>query len=319
VRLVVHRQAVALLSFLLVAASASAQQQGSGVEKPYLTGPGDQLMVQVIDVEEFKGGKVVRVDDSGSVTLPFIGRIEVSGMTLRDLEAGIALKLSKYVVSPRVGVTITERRALPVTVAGAVRNPGVQNVAGGKTLFEVLAMAGGVLPDAGYRIRLTRRVSEGPIPVAGAQEDAAGQYYVAEIPLKNLESGSSSDNVAVLPNDFISVPRAEVIYVLGDVKKTGPFPLADGQTVSVLQALGMAEGTLKTAAPSKASIKRRAGEDKVIDIPVDIDKIMAGKAPDEKMQAKDILVVPGSASKSALERTIDTILTIGAGAAIRLP
>jgi len=50
VRLVVHRQAVALLSFLLVAASASAQQQGSGVEKPYLTGPGDQLMVQVIDV-----------------------------------------------------------------------------------------------------------------------------------------------------------------------------------------------------------------------------------------------------------------------------
>ncbi len=305
------------LAMLGLAFTAAWGQQESTTEKTYVTGPGDQLMVQVADVEEFKGGKAVRIDDSGSFTLPFIGRVDAAGITLRKLESNISTALSRYIVAPQVSVTIAERRSQPVTVAGAVRNPGVLNIAGGRTLFEVLAMAGGVLPEAGYRIRLTRRVSQGEIPVAGALRDSAGQYYVADIPLRDLDSGGSAANIPILANDFVSVPRAEVIFVIGDVKKTGSFALADGQTVSVLQALGMAEGPLKTAATSKASIKRRVGDDKITDIPVDLDKIMAGKAPDEKMQAKDILVVPGSASKSALERTISTILTIGAGAALR--
>jgi polysaccharide export outer membrane protein len=310
-----------VLPVLLVTAAFHAPGQESGPgstvgEQPYLVGPGEQLSVQVADVEEFDG-KTIRVDESGNITLPLMGRMEASGLTVKELEAAIAARLAKYVVKPVVSVSIVERRTQPVTVTGAVRTPGILRIPEGKTLYEVLAMAGGALPDAGYRVRVTRRVAAGPIPVTGAHEDVSGQYFVADIPLKNLELGGSADNISILPNDFISVPRAEEIYVIGDVQKKGAFALADGQTVSVLQAIGMAEGTLRTAAPSKASIKRRTGEDKVVDIPVDIDKIMAGKAPDVKLQAKDILVVPGSASKSALERTITTILAIGTGAAMR--
>ncbi len=141
---------------------------------------------------------------------------------------------------------------------------------------------------------------------------------MADIPLKGVQEGSSADNIPILSNDFIAVPRADLIYIIGDVKRTGAFALAEGQTVSVLQALAMAEGELKTAALSKASIKRVSGEDKRVSIPVDLDKILKQKAPDVQLQARDILVVPGSASQSAIEKTITTILAIGTGAVIRL-
>jgi len=293
-------------------------QIASGQEQPYVLGAGDAVSVQVMNVDEFTG-KTARIDDSGSIILPMIGRLQAAGLTVAELTTAITGKLTTYVVKPDVAVAIVERRMQPVTVSGAVKTPGVLNVPPGKTLFEVLAMAGGILPDAGYRVRLTRRVSNGEIPVAGAHPDGSGQYSVADISLKGLEEGSSAENIPVMSNDFLSVPRAELIYVIGDVKRTGAFALAEGQTVSVLQAVAMAEGTLKTAAPSKASIKRVAGEDKRVNIPVDLDKIMKEKAPDIKMQAKDILVVPGSAaSQGALEKTISTILAIGTGTVIRL-
>lgn len=303
-----------LAAFCAMAQSPAAATAGPGGGRTYVLGPGDQLSVQVTDVEEFDG-KTVRIDESGNITLPLMGRLKASGLTAGELEAAITRQLGKYVVTPVVSVSVVERRTHPVTVTGAVKSPGVFNVPDGKTLNEVLAMAGGTLPEAGYRIRLTRRRSAGEIPVAGARAD--GEYYVADIPLKGLETGDDAGNIPVLANDFIAVPRADLVYVIGDVKKTGAFPLAEGQTVSVLQAIGMAEGPLKTAATSRASIKRRVGEDKVVDIPVNIDKIMAGKSKDVELQARDILVVPGSASKSALDRTITTILAIGAGAALR--
>jgi len=309
--------ALAAMVFGAMTAASAEQTKDPNAEKAYVLGPGDQLSVQVIDVDEFTG-KTVKIDDPGGIVLPLVGRIDAAGLTVPELTTSITSKLSKYVVKPEVTVTIAEKRTQPVTVSGAVKSPGVLSITPGKTLFEVLAMAGGILPEAGYRVRITRRASFGTIPVTGVQSDASGQNYVADIPLKGLEEGDSADNIPILPNDFIAVPRAELIYVLGDVKRAGAFALADGQTVSVLQALGMAEGTLTTAAPSKASIKRRAGEDKVVDIPVDIDKIMKGKLPDQKLQAKDILVVPGSASHGALQQTISTILAIGTGVVIRL-
>lgn len=308
---------VALLFCALASGQQAADSARTGGEKPYVLGPGDQVSVQVVDVEEFSGGKLARLDDSGSITVPLAGRVSAGGQTARELETTLTEKLSKYVIRPVVAVSVVERRTHPVTVTGSVKSPGVENVTEGKTLFEVLAQAGGILPEAGYQLRITRRISAGPIPFEGSQKDANGEYFEANIPLKGLDAGSPAGGIPMLAGDIVTVPRAEMIYVIGDVKKTGPIALVDGQSFSVVQAIAVAEGMLKTAASSKASIKRRVGEDKVVDIPVDIDKIMAGKAPDVKLQAKDILVVPGSASKSALERTVTTILAIGTGAALR--
>jgi polysaccharide export outer membrane protein len=313
--------ASALWFLLAVAALPSAQGQqipDATSAKPYILGAGDQLSIQVLDVEEFNDGKKVRIDDSGTIILPLAGRTVAAGLTAQELQAAITSKLARDVVKPEVTVTILERRTLPVTVSGAVKSPGPLNIPTDRTLFEVLAMAGGILPDAGYRVRLTRRVSVGEIPVAGTKKDPSGQYYVADISLKGLEEGNSADNIPILSNDFIAVPHAELIYIIGDMKKTGAFALADDQTVSLLQAVAFAEGPLKTAALSKVSIQRVAGDDKRVSIPVDLGKIMKQQAPDVRLQAKDILVVPGSASQSALEKTISTVLAIGTGAVVRL-
>ncbi len=311
--------AAAVLAIVLAAlATAQAGSSGAAGDKPYVLGPGDQLTVQVPDVEEFNNVRTLRIDDSGSITIPLAGRVAASGLTTQELETAITTQLSKYVIRPVVTVSIVERRTHPVTVTGAVKLPGVMNLTEGKTLYEAVAQAGGVLPESGPTVRLTRRAAQGDIPLPGAGKDTSGDYFVVEIPVRELDADSRAGSIPMLANDVITVSRAEMIYVIGDVKKAGPFALTDGQTVSVLQAIGMAEGALKTAATSKASIKRPTGQDKVLDIPVDIDKIMAGKSPDVKLQAKDILIVPGSASKSALERTVTTILAIGTGAAIRL-
>jgi polysaccharide export outer membrane protein len=300
------------LLILLGAAFAFGQS-----EKPYVLGPGDQLSIQVTNVEEYTG-KAVRIDDGGGLILPLIGRVAAAGSTVAELTATLTERLAKYVVKPEVTITIAERRTMPVTVSGAVKTPGVLNVSPGKTLFEVLAMAGGIQQDAGYRIHLTRRVSSGSIPLESAQKDATGENFTADISLKNLEDGSAAENVAIQPNDFIAVPRAQLVWVIGDMKRTGGFALAEGQTVSVLEAVAMAEGPLHTADLSKASIQRVGPNDKRTVIQVDLKKIMTQKAPDVQLQAKDILIVPGSSSHSVLDKTLSAIVTIGSGSIIRL-
>src|SRR6185503_14695177 len=124
------------LLILLGAAFAFAQ-----TEKPYILGPGDQLSIQVTNVEEYTG-KPLRIDDGGGLILPLVGRVAAAGSTVADLTATLTGRLAKYVVKPEVTITIAERRTLPVTVSGAVKTPGALNISPGKTLFEVLAMAG---------------------------------------------------------------------------------------------------------------------------------------------------------------------------------
>ncbi len=86
---------VGLLVAMAALRFASAQQ-----EKPYVLGTGDQLSVEVADVDEFNG-KSVRIDDSGSIILPKIGKTEASGKTIAELQASIASRLSKYVAEAR--------------------------------------------------------------------------------------------------------------------------------------------------------------------------------------------------------------------------
>jgi polysaccharide export outer membrane protein len=109
-------------------------------------------------------------------------------------------------------------------------------------------------------------------------------------------------NIEIQPRDTISVTKADVIYVVGDVRKPGGFVLEDRENLTVLQALAMAEGVLNTASKSQARIIRKTAEGARTEIPVDLKKVLAGKSPDEVMAANDILFVPNSAAKSALKR-----------------
>jgi polysaccharide export outer membrane protein len=111
----------------------------------------------------------------------------------------------------------------------------------------------------------------------------------------------------------ISVPRAETVYVMGQVMKPGGFPLDSHEEITVLQALSMAGGFDKTAQASNSKLLRVGSGSERKEVPVDLRKILDGKTPDVAMLPNDILFIPNSLSKRAAIRAAETALQIGTG------
>jgi polysaccharide export outer membrane protein len=272
----------------------------------YVLGPDDVITIKALDAEEISSGGI-RVDPSGNISLPLLGRIAVGGLTVERLERELASRLKTYVRDPVVAVTITDYRSQPVTVIGAVAQSGVHQLEGRKTLIEVLAKAGGLRPEAGNVIKITRKAEWGMIPLPSASKDPTGQFSVAEVSLKNImQATNPEENFLILPNDIISIPRADVVYVMGEVKKPGGFALQERGSISGLQALAMAQGF--TPAPGKAMIIRQSGQSKHVEIQADLSKILGGQQPDIELLPDDILLVPKNQAKSTLINVAETAI-----------
>ncbi len=246
-----------------------------------------------------------------------LGRVSLAGVTAREAEAEIREKLEKFYVDPDVAVDVTVRHAEPASVIGAVGTPGAQQVRGQVTLLNIHALAGGVRGDAGPVVRITRQHSYGPIPHPSAH-DAGPDTSVAEINLRNLlDVQDPTDNIVIKAHDIISVPPAQIVYVVGNVKHAGGFPLGGKTDISVLQAIALAEGMDARAAPRQAQILRRGADTEAQrKIPVDVRKIMEGKAEDIPLRPNDILFIPNSAAKSVSARSIEAALQLAIGLAM---
>ncbi len=286
----------------------------------YTLGPGDQIVVRVPDFEEIDN-KSIPIDLKGSVNLPEVGRIQASGLTTEQLEAVIAQRLKKYLVKPDVSVYLAEMRSQPVSILGQVQSPGVHQLQGEKDLFEVLSLAGGLRQEAGNVINITRRLAWGPIPLPGAANDSTGQYSVASVDVKSVMNASNpAENILIKPNDVISVPKADTIYVIGAVRKPGAYVLGEYRSLSALQILALAEGPEKTADTKDARIMRVIpGSQDRAEIPVDLKTILNGKMADVPLTADDILFVPVSKAKAAGYRTLDALVQVGTMAIYRVP
>jgi polysaccharide biosynthesis/export protein len=233
------------------------------------------------------------------------------------LDAAISEQLRKYVREPRVTVTITEYRSETASVLGAVNTPGVYPLTGATTLLQVLSKAGGLRNDAGNQVEITRRRAAGGIPLESAKADASGAFTTAEVNLRSLlEAKSPEQNIAVKSGDVVSVPRAELVYIVGAVRKPGGFVLNERESMTALQAVSMAEGVEKTSAPQRAKILRSGATSQRAEIPVDLSKIIAGQNEDVPLLANDILVVPTSGAKAAFYRSMEALVQAGVGVAI---
>jgi polysaccharide biosynthesis/export protein len=305
-----------LLLFMCGALAQSQEQSQNTTPSTYLLGADDQVIVHVSDAPEISD-KPVRIDSNGEIRIPMAGRIRATGMTTAQLEAELTRRLKIYLESPEVSVNVAELRSQPVSVIGAVNSPGLHQLEGHKTLIEILSLAGGLRTDAGPVAKITRRLEWGRIPLPGAMDDSTGQFSVAQISLKSLiQAKHPEQNIPIYPQDVISVPPAQVVYVMGEVTKTGPLTLTEGDRISVLEALSSSGGALHTAAPAKAKILRvAAGSERRTEIAVDLKKIQAGKADDVPLLAGDILFVPGSSAKRASIRAAETAIQVGALAA----
>jgi polysaccharide export outer membrane protein len=179
-------------------------------------------------------------------------------------------------------------------------------------------MAEGIRPDAGYSVTISRDLRFGALPVANARQDVSGKVSVATIGLKSIMgSANSGDNILVHSHDIITVPRAEMVYVIGEVTKPGGFVLQERETLSVLQAVALAGGTGGTASLKNARILRtpEAGASRK-EIPVDLQTILSGTGTDVQLMADDILFIPTSKSKRAAIRTLETAIQLGTGLVI---
>jgi len=314
--------AAALLVAAAFASPFTAAAQNSTEERSgSVLGPNDQISIRALDAEEISD-KTYRVSASGDLTLPMIGTLRAAGLTVGQLESDVAAALRKYIRNPKVAISVTEFHSQPVSVIGAVTTPGIVQLQGKKTLVEVLSMAGGLKNDAGQSVTLTRHKEWGSLPLPGARLDPTGQFSIAELKLKDvLEARNPEQNIMIRPNDIISVPRAETIYVLGAVKRAGRFALNESDTLSVLQAVSLAEGLERTASPQKAKILRIApGATRRAEVPLNLKKIFSGEMADVVLQPDDILFVPDSAQKRAALRTLEALMSIGttAGAGVIL-
>jgi polysaccharide biosynthesis/export protein len=292
------------------------------VRSTYLLGAEDQLQITGPEPDEQVGApKIVSVDGEGDIQVPLVGRVHVAGMTVQQAEQELNKKLSIYVKHPQAALDVKELRSQPASVLGAVNQPGVHQVSGHKTLLEMISLAGGVRPDAGYSIRITRQVEWGCIPLPSATVDASGRFSVAQVKLQDImEAKVPEENIQIFPHDVISVPKAELIYVTGDVKKSGGFILGEKQNMSVLQAISMAEG-LGTAPDTKHAkiLRMTPGADKRSEIPVDLKTILQGKGQDVPLQGNDILFVPDSTGKKFAMRALEAAIQTGTGVAIYRP
>jgi polysaccharide export outer membrane protein len=277
----------------------------------YRIGPGDLIDINVLEAAELN--RSLRVSASGQVSMPPLGPIKVGGLAPQEIEAVVRELLRRSIMNdPHVTVFVREMESHPVSVTGAVKKPGVFHISGPKTLLEVLSMAEGLADDAGTTA-LIMRGGATKIPPSGAA--------TVEVNLKDLlNSHDPRFNVLVYPEDVVKVSRAGIVYVLGDVKKPGGFLIRNNEDISILQALALAEGLAPTSAKSQTRIIRTAGESgQHTEIPLDLGKIMQGKAPDTVLQPKDVVFVPKSGGKHAVFRTTELILSTVPGALVYRP
>lgn len=305
-----------LASGIVAAAQPSAPRQSPASAPEYLLGPGDEISILVLGLEP--PNQTVRIEPAGSVNLLLVGRIHVAEKTVEQVERELKTRFGEFMEAPQVVVNVVAFRSRPVSVIGAVKNPGVHQLQGNMTVIEVLSLAQGLQDDAGHSVRITRLKANGPIPLPTAAPDGTGQYSVAQISLKSLlDASNPQENIRVLPNDVISVPLAEMVYVIGDVVKAGGFVLRERESMSVLQALSMAGGLGPMAAPQTARILRlRPNSPERKELAVDVRVILQGKAPDVALLADDILFIPNNTGKAVALRTIEAAVQIGTGIVI---
>jgi polysaccharide biosynthesis/export protein len=298
-----------------VSGSVEPNDSEASARDQYRLGPEDQISITVRFADELNN-KTFTVDSAGFINIPFAGRVKVVGSTVVQLEQDLAVKLNPYFKNPDVVVNIVQYGSKPVSVVGEVQNPAVHQLRGRLSLMELLSASGGLTQEAGAKLQITRQMLWGPLPLPNAHTDASGAFSIAEVDLSELLAGNPAQNILLCPNDTVTVPRARLIYVLGDVHKPGGFPLREAESASVLQAVALAQGPLATASRKHVHILRTQLGGVRQDIPIDLEKILDREHPDVLLQPEDVLYVPNSKAKNATLRGLETAIQIGTGLVI---
>jgi len=288
------RRISALASILLLAALSAGGQ--TSATAPVAAAPalkisaGDLLDITVFDTPELSSK--VRVDHLGNINLPVGGELHVGDLIVEQAATAIEQRLLEkdIVKNPHVSVFILEYATQGVTVLGEVKTPGVYPVLGARTLYDFISAAGGTTATASNTAAIMRR----------AQPDKQEVVHLSNDPAK-----ATAANIPIGPGDTILVPRAGIVYVVGDVGKPGGFLIDNTERLTVLQAVALAAGTNRTAALNGSKLIRKSVSGRE-EIPLPLKKILQNKSADLRLEDGDILFVPASVGKTIGWRGIES-------------
>ncbi|MBV9406267.1 MAG: polysaccharide biosynthesis/export family protein [Acidobacteriaceae bacterium] len=271
-------------------------------------GPNDLLWISVEDCPELT--RNFRVSSTGMLALPLLHeKIQVAGKYPAEIENAITEALVKddILVRPVVTVSVAEYRSVPVSVLGAVKRPITFQAVGNITLLDALTKAEGLTPDAGPEILVSK---------PHRAEDGESTGLVQRIPVKGLiDEANPLLNVRLFGGEEIRVPPAGRVYVVGNVKKSGSFPIQDGNDTTVLKVIALSEGLMPYSNKEAYIYRREGGKENRDEIAVDLNRILERKAPDVRLQANDILYIPDNKGRKLAAQTLDRIAGFGTSTA----
>lgn len=277
----------------------------------YKIGVGDVVGVKVLDEKEFSGRFQVRTD--GTIDYPYLRKIEVKGLTSEELGKRLTdLLKDGYLSSPQVAVDVEEFNSQKVLVLGAVTRPGTYILKEETRVLDLISLVGGLAPTGGKRILLLRnykippdlKLDATPVPSATPGKGVVPEKSLLDAALASpdakplvidyfrlVHQGDFSQNILLQAGDILNVPKANEIFVLGNVGRPGPITYEDNMTI--LQAVTLAGGPTPTASTKSTYILRQTekGEQK---IGVRFDRILENKEKNVVLKADDVIVVPES-------------------------
>lgn len=273
-----NRKRVLILSLSLVSCYFWGQER---YKADYKIGAKDLLEISVFGLDDMN--KTVRVSEDGKITLPLLGEIEVEGLTKTDLEKKLSQLLEeKYLQNPQVTVFIKEYKSKRVSILGAVGKPGPYELIGHQTLLQLISEAGGLTEDAGDDIIVIRQFQDGT--------NTSLKISIDDLFLK----GDAKLNIPLEPNDIVNIPAEKIvlIYVFGQVRKSGALEVKKSNIPTLLQAIAQAGGFSERASKGRVLIKRINKDGKEKQIKVNVKNIIKGKKKDIQLLENDVVYVP---------------------------
>jgi polysaccharide export outer membrane protein len=272
-----------LVTLVFSLASAALAAGPTMPAESLLIGPGDLLHISIVDTPEMD--QHARVTDRGEVPLVAVGNLKVAGLTPAEAATAVHDRLIKahYLNHPEVAVAVEQYATQNVSVLGQVRSSGTYPLGTARSVLDVLALAGGLDGTADRNILIERH---------------GDPQHPVHYNLSNNPEEAVGNQVIVYPGDTVIVPRAGIVYILGDVNRPGGFVMGNNDSkMTLLQALALAGGVTKSAKQGHARlIRKQTGAIK--EVQLSLGEIQKGKLPDMAMMPGDVLYVPFSYVKN---------------------
>jgi polysaccharide biosynthesis/export protein len=246
-------------------ALATLGLSASAGDQDYEIGAGDVVSVIVLDQAGLTGE--FKVDPEGLINYPFLGKIKTAGMSTAEVERKLTTLLSEgYLKRPRVSVAIKEFGSQLVYVTGEFQKPGPYSLKADRSLLALLTHVGELTPNAGHEVVVVR--PPGPdftppadeAPAAGSARPGLplpGEVPGAEvfrINLRELKAGYPERNILLQAKDTVYLPKASLVYVLGQVARPGSYRYEEGMTV--FQVLLLAGGVTEKGSSKGVKLVR---------------------------------------------------------------